>query len=147
MHYLETAQAQLLRLLGDFFGSDQVIPFMSISSVFTDLVADLYNYAEEFDGSCNQEWLKREKCLFTIIDAEGDPKLVIELSAGDIDPIDLVNLKKQDILEELCSEAKICFALISHHELAQILDPSSRVSLISCLSSKLVNEELFPLGF
>lgn len=147
MHYLETAQAQLLRLLADFFGSDQVIPFMSISSVFTDLISDLSSFTEEFDGSCDQEWLKREKCLFTITDAQSDPKLIVELSAGDIDPIDLVNLKKQGIIEALCSEAKICFALISHHELAQILDPSSRVSLISCLSSKLVNEELFPLGF
>ncbi|MCB0336928.1 MAG: hypothetical protein KDD62_11510 [Bdellovibrionales bacterium] len=140
-------QAQLLRLLSEFFGDTNVIPQMSLAAVFADCNEAAQEKLAAIALARTPDWSRTEKCLFTIVDTDGTPKLIVELFADDGNTVDLLLLDKQEQLEVLCREAQIHLAIFGYHELAQILDPSSGMSLLSCLSGKVLPRTTIPAGF
>jgi len=126
-------EAQLFRKLVALFGKDCVIPNMSLSTV----ISDSY---EGSDGSTLPFLTERQagsKCLFTIVDANDKPGLVVEFAATEGDIVDIERLERCKHLEPILSAHNIRFVTLSLSEFNETLDPSSGVKFISLLQGKL----------
>ncbi len=76
MDFFDLPEAQFFRLLCRLFGPEQVIPRMS---VYTVCGGRLPGAVEGLEGGQIQCWAKSNQCLFTILDQDDNPKVVIEL--------------------------------------------------------------------
>ena len=81
MDFFDLSEAQFFRLLCRLFGAEQVIPKMS---VYTVCGGKLPRTVDGLEGSDIQGWAKANQCLFTILDQDDNPRVVIELSDYDL---------------------------------------------------------------
>ncbi|MBX7145369.1 MAG: hypothetical protein K1X79_13035 [Oligoflexia bacterium] len=136
MTFTEVREAQLFRLLSGFFGRERVIPNMSVMCVCGgEPPADLRSVRGDLEL-----WMRRNKCLFTIVDEEDKPKLVVEFFSGTGDIIDAVELEHQAVLPQLLGAAGIRYITVSVNELAEILDPKSTIDFFSLLEAKVMEQ-------
>lgn len=77
MDFFDLSEAQFFRLLCRLFGAEQVIPKMS---VYTVCGGKLPRMVDGLEGGDIQGWAKANQCLFTILDQDDNPRVVIELS-------------------------------------------------------------------
>lgn len=127
-------EAQIFRILTNLFGLDNVIPRMSILTVCGgELPIVLGLRASE--GL--EDWARLNKCLYTIVDGQGLPRLVIDIFATfDGKTIDAVELEHQRIAPVLFSAIEIKYIVLSHEEVSEILDPCSTYDIVKCIQSK-----------
>lgn len=136
MTFVEVHEAQLFRLLSGFFGRERVIPNMSVFCVCGGTPpAELKGMRGDIEP-----WMRRNKCLFTIVDADDKPKLVVEFFSGRGDIIDAVEVEHQAILPQLLGAAGIRYVTLSTAELAETLDPHSSIDFFSLLESKVMEQ-------
>lgn len=124
---LTTSEAQLMRMLAAFFGKDQVIPRMSVLAVC----------GGELPAGSRKElvaWAKSSRCLFTVVDREDRPKLVVEFFAGFQDSIDLQEEEHQRLLAPMLRELGIRYITISPEQFEELLDPDGDLDLFSLLA-------------
>ena len=83
---LTLEQAQLFRMLTGFFGQDRIILNMSVLAVCGgELPAPVYP-SDEQPRSLPADlgaWAKGNRCLFTVIDSDDSPKMVLDFEALD----------------------------------------------------------------
>lgn len=129
---LDTNEAILFRLLTSFFGQDRVIPQMSILAACGGEVPE-HKYKEQPAVAI---WARQKKCLFTVVNEEDAPKLVVELGVDAKSSIDLAELEKQAQARPLLSAAGVPYIVLSRSDLTFITDPQGRDNWFHLLQSK-----------
>lgn len=127
-------EALLFRLLTSFFGNGRVIPHMSVLAAcggeLPQAKAGLPNAKELSD------WARRQKCLFTIVNEDDVPRLVVELSVDTKSAVDLLELQKQEQMRPILVAAGVPLIIVSKSELAFVTDPESPNNWFHLLQSK-----------
>jgi hypothetical protein len=128
--------AQLFKLLGGFFGRDRVVWNMSVRAVCG-------GQYPKVDGPGSEPptkwgWAEAAGCLFTIVDSDDTPKMVVEFAIdSSSNCIDLTLLERQESLPKLLELCGVRYISISDGEFQEILDPSSSLDLTALLKDRL----------
>jgi len=129
---MSLAEAQLFNMLVSFFGRDRVVWSMSVRSVCGGSIPT----GILSGGDLNGVWDESDKCLFTIVDGDDNPKMVMEFSPDYSDYIEVVRMDRQKMLPALLGACGIQYVTISSQELGEILDPHSSLDFFSFLKDK-----------
>lgn len=144
---LDNNEAILFRLLASFFGRDKVIPQMSILAVCGgELPAGLSEPSKDSNSNqvslCAEELqalkisAKKMKCLFTVVNDNDLPRLVVELGVDAKGSIDLAELDKQEKVRPILGAASIPYIILSKNELSFVCDPTAPENWFHLLQSK-----------
>lgn len=87
-------------------------------------------------------WELLSSLLFTIIDQDGDPHLVVEFDVEYGNVVDVAALERKEILGPLLTNIGVRYLVISRDELCQMLDPASELTLATLLLSKIETSSL-----
>ena len=96
---------------------------------------DLSVISQDFDEE-TRTWAERSKCLFTVVDGEDDPKMVVELAPDFSDFIELEQLERQNKLPGLLKSRGVQYLTISGDEMSEILDPNGTLGLVDVLKDR-----------
>ena len=130
-------EAQLYRMLVAFFGAERVIPHMSLLAVCGGevparisptiagtLPADLVGFA------------RGHRCLFTIVNEDDSPRMVLDFEAADPDAINADRLEYQRVAEPMLAAVGVRFVTITGPELTEMLKPGGNLDLFSLLRGR-----------
>lgn len=133
MPEMSLQEAQLFRVLSGFFGRDRVVWNMSVRTVCGgDLAPPGVDGRNEVP-----RWASVAGCLFTIVDADDVPKMVVEFAVDLTHSIDLQLLERQEQLPRLLESHGIRYVVVTADEFQEILDPQSSLDLASLLKDRL----------
>lgn len=138
MEALSLREAQLYRMLCEVFGKELVVPLMSVQAVCGGSVPR---------ASSNQTlsaWARKNKCLFTVVDADDQPKLVIEFFEGFEHSVDPHEEEHQRLLKPLLEELDIAYVTISNAEFSDLLTKPEEHGFCEFMEAK-VSESRAPL--
>lgn len=93
----------------------------------------------EVGAVCDAEtkaWAERSRCLFTIVDGEDEPKMVVEFAPDFSSYIEVDQLERQSRLPLLLKSRGVQYLTISGDELNEILDPRSSLDLVALLKDR-----------
>jgi hypothetical protein len=127
---LSLTEAQLFRQLVTVFGDERVIPHMSVLAVCGGALPE--GIPEEITT-----WAKTSKCLFTVVDAEDEPKLVVEFFSGFEQGIDVTEEAHQRVLPHLLPRCGIRYVTVSIEEFVDALDPETESTVADLITGKL----------
>ncbi len=133
MSEMSLEEAQLFRVLGTFFGRDRVVWNMSVRTVCG---GALPPHTVQ-DGAVVAPWINVAGCLFTIVDEDDVPKMVVEFAVDHSRAIDLDLLERQYQLPKLLESCGIRYVVVSASEFQELLDPQSSLDLVSLLEDRL----------
>lgn len=129
-------EAMLFRILSEFFGREHVVLQMRVIAVCGGELPS----GVVIQGVDLLEWAKANKCLFTIVDANDEPKMVIEFFAGFEEAVDPVEVEHQRFLQPLLKAAGVSYVTISEDEFSEIVDPGGTLDFYSLLKAKVEGE-------
>ena len=146
---LTLQEAQLMRLLAGMFGQEKIVVKMSVLAICGGLlpeVADTLGIAA--DSRACEAWAKNLKCLFTIVDDEGNPKLVCEFclhywEEGDGTPfhgvqvINVEDLERQRWLRPIFKARQVHYITVSKEEFDEILAPGGQLEFLTFLQDRM----------
>lgn len=123
---------QLLRLLEMIFGEERVIYNMSAFLI-----------SGNSPTSLDVAWAKDTKCLFTVVDYDDTPKLVIDFAASDsaLEVIDTTLLAIQEQLSSYLFKAGIRYIKIKMSDFNDVLDPENELTLTEVITRSCLNNE------
>ena len=132
MSEMSLEESQLFRILGGFFGRDRVIWNMSVRAVCGgSFPAGIYSDSERAQAQLSA-------CLFTIVDDDDTPKMVVEFAADFGGAIDLAILERQSRLPQLLESAGIRYIAISAMEFDELVAPGGNsAALLKLLEDRL----------
>lgn len=125
-------EAQLFRLLVGFFGKDRVLFSMSVRAVCG---GDLSALSEALDDE-TRSWAERNRCLFTVVDDDDDPKMVVEFEPDFSSYIEVEQLERKSRLPSLLKANGIQYLTITGKEMGEILDPNGTMNLVDLLKDR-----------
>lgn len=131
---LDINQTKLFRLLQDIFGESRVIPQIRLKALCGGVLPLVSEFRLDKVDSNQHENLK---CLFTVVDKDDEPRMVIDFDAKDSVEIDVYEFNKQEIVKKYLSEVGVQYLLIGFREFEDILDNSKDDTLATCLNSKI----------
>lgn len=131
-------QAQLMRVLGTFFGVERVVPRMSLLAVCG---GQLPKVSSSLPIRSNS-WASQQKCLFTVVDQNDNPLMVFELFGGFTDVIDLTELEHQQALKPFLKASGVAFISLDSQELLLLLETTEEEEFFSFLEEKIKDAEL-----
>lgn len=135
---LSLNEAQLLRLLTRFFGRERVIPCMSVLSVCGGTLSPDLECAElGMSREGLESWARKNSCLFTIVDDDANPCMVLEMRTAPEGVIDVTELEHCRYLTPLLAHQRIHYVVMTEDELAEILDPDASLDMFSFLRDKI----------
>jgi len=126
-------EALLLRLLTSVFGVERVVPFMRVISV----VGGSLPQAMAAEKDNLEDWARENNCLFTIVDEQDDPKLVVEFFSGFDESVDLYEVEHKKYLSPILKAAGIAYVTISEGEFHAVLDPEDSLDIPSLIGLKI----------
>lgn len=130
-------EAQLFRMLSGFFGRDRVVWNMSIRSVCGGVSTSVNSSL----GAPAETWVDVAGCLFTVVDAEDTPKMVVEFAPDFSRYIEVNLLERHQRLPGLLDRHGIRYISITFDEFRDMTDPQSSLDLVSFLKDKFgINE-------
>jgi len=132
MAEMSLEEAQLFRMLVSFFGKDRVLWSMSLRAVCGG------DIPEQVRASSSEQvaWAENDRCLFTVVDHDDNPKMVMEFSPDYSDYIEVDQLERQKKLPPILGACGVQYVTISSQELVEILDPRSSLDFFSFLKDK-----------
>lgn len=125
-------EAQLFRLLVGFFGKDRVLFSMSVRAVCG---GDLSALPEALDDE-TRSWAERNRCLFTVVDDDDDPKMVVEFEPDFSAYIEVEQLERKSRLPALLKANGVQYLTITGKEMGEILDPNGTMNLVDLLKDR-----------
>ncbi len=142
---LSMREAQLFRMLSGFFGRDQVILRMSVMAVCGGELPDPLPeaIAAQLKNFDLHQWAKNSTCLFTIVDQQDMPRMVIEFFSGFKDSVDAHEEEHQRLLAPLLSKRHITYVTISDQDFADLTDPTSNLDFCTYLEAKFTEARVF----
>lgn len=124
-------EAQLFRMLVSFFGQERVLWGMSIKSVCGG------SYPLVKGGELDVvAWADGDSCLFTVVNDNDEPKMVIEFAPDFSRYIEVDRLDRQRLLPQMLHECGVQYITLTAAELGEMVDPSSSLDLVSFLKAK-----------
>lgn len=126
-------EAQLMRMVAGFFGKERIVYKASLSLVCGEKLTEPNN----FNGHEFSEWAKRYKCLFTVMNDNGDPRLVIELLPDITGTIDSSQIEHMHFVKPTLNAAGLHHVTLSREEFADLTDPEGTLDFFSLLESKI----------
>lgn len=87
-------------------------------------------------------WAERNKCLFTVVDAEDDPKMVVEFEPDFSHYIEVEQLERKSRLPALLKANGIQYLTITGTEMRDILDPNGGIDLVDVLKDRFGIEDV-----
>lgn len=133
MSEMSLQEAQLFRVLGGFFGRDRVVWNMSVRTV----CGGTYPPGAELFADDICRWAEISGCLFTIVDDDDSPKMVVEFAVDLKRCIDLQLLERQEHLPRLLELCGVRYVVVTEAEFEEIIDPNSSLDLASLLKDRL----------
>jgi hypothetical protein len=140
MVHLEVHQAQLLRMLAALFGEDQLLVNLSLRMVI-DSCEDMQQAVREGVCSAAGSPVLDTKCLFTIVNGNDRPQLVVDFSGFGESYIDAAALKQNEAIERVLAEAGIKCLFIHPKDFQAILDKDAETTLVSVLQGLLDDKQ------
>ena len=131
-------EAQLFRLLVGFFGKDRVLFSMSVRAVCG---GDLSCLPHPLDEE-TKAWAERTRCLFTVVDAEDDPRMVVEFEPDFSKYIEVEQLERKSRLPALLKANGVQYLTITGEEMGEILDPNGAIDLVDVLKDRFGIEDV-----
>ncbi len=125
-------EAQLFRLLVGFFGKDRVLFSMSVRAVCG---GDLTTLSHPLDDE-TRAWAEKNRCLFTVVDAEDDPKMVVEFEPDFSNFIEVDQLERKSRLPALLKASGVQYLTITGEEMGEILNPNGTIDLVDVLKDR-----------
>ena len=125
-------EAQLFRLLVGFFGKERVLFSMSVRAVCG---GDLSSLSHMLDEE-TRAWAERNRCLFTVVDAEDDPRMVVEFEPDFSNFIEVDQLERKSRLPGLLKASGVQYLTITGEEMGEILDPNGTLDLVDVLKDR-----------
>jgi hypothetical protein len=125
-------EAQLFRMLEGFFGRDRVIWNMSVRTV----CGGEYPAIAGESGDATARWAEVAGCLFTVVDDDDTPKMVVEFAQSLSHTIDVSMLNRQQKLPGLLEQRGVRYIVVTREEFDEILDPRSSLDLLSILKDR-----------
>ena len=135
MDQLDLREAQLYRILGNLFGKENVIIGMSVLAICGGTFPE--NMALTNQDINLKEWAKNNSCLFTIMDSQDNPKMVVQLQADFSQEIDIQILESREYAAPILKSAGIRYVTFTRNELAGVLDPQGKLDITALLLLKL----------
>ena len=129
---LELHEAQLLKLLQSFFGKDRVMPHLSVRMICAEFTSDI-------ESVCPAS-VAAERCLFTIIDEQSVPHLVLEFMPDRKLAIEVESLTRVEQIRSCLSAVGVRYLHFELEEFQELLDPDSGLSLVRLLQAKIDTE-------
>ena len=129
---LSLQEAQLFRMLGSFFGADRLVVRMSVLAVCGGEPPAGFERA----GEQYSIWARDNTCLFTVVDLNDEPRVVVEFFSPDAPVIDLRELEHQRLLAPILAARGIKYLTLSNNEFAEMLDPQSTLDFFHWLKDK-----------
>lgn len=137
MIHLEHQEAVLFRLLTGFFGEDQVIPKMSLlAACGGTLPVSEALLANQLKVDDVIGWARAQKCLFTVVDKDDQPKLVFDFFSGFQSAFEVKDVTGEQYLKPILFAAGVQYITISAEEFAEILDPTVTLDFYHWLKDK-----------
>jgi hypothetical protein len=125
-------EAQLFRMLEDLFGRDRVVWNMSTRSV----CGGEYPACGDEPAATVARWAEASGCMFTVVDQNDNPKMVVELALDFAQPIDVALLDRQQRLPALLGQCGVNYVLVTQDEFSEMLDPKGSLDLVSVLKDR-----------
>ena len=132
MTEMSLPESQLFRMLVSFFGKDNIVWNMSVKAVCSGEYPTLQSQSRDEIAT----WAESAPCLFTLVDGQDNPKMVVELAPDFASFIELQQLERHQKLPGVLQACGIQYISISKAELNEMLDPSSSLDLVSFLKDK-----------
>jgi hypothetical protein len=125
-------EAQFYRVLVDFFGHDRVVPKMRVLAICGGTLPQV-----AVSGQPELElWANENKCLFTIVNEQDLPRLVIEFFSGFEESVEIQDVEHQRYLPRLLKAAGVQYVTFSLAEFSELLDPHSSLDFVTLLKAK-----------
>lgn len=159
MDALSLQEAQLFRILATYFGRERTIPHMRVIAVCGGEVPQLGDpealiparwLLDEGNGrrltptqgagrarGIIDSWARHHRCLFTIVDAQDRPKLVVEFFAGFGDFVDPQEEERQRFLQPLLAIKKIGYVTLAQDDFADLQRCESALEFFTFIQEKL----------
>ena len=138
MIHLEQEHAVFFRMLSGFFGEERVIPSMSLlAACGGTLPCDIATVNPSIKEAQAESWARSQKCLFTVVDHDDQPKLVFDFFSGFDKPFEEKDVVGQRYLKPILMAAGVNYITISMEEFAEIIDPRSDIEFFHWLKEKL----------
>lgn len=135
---LSLEEAQLMRLLSSFFGRERVIHRVSVLSVCGGKLSADLEYARLGVSAAELEaWARRNSCLFTIVDDDAKPCLVVEFKRERRDFIDVEEVEHSRFLGPILASQRIHYVTMSPAEFCEMMDPDAGLDMFSFLRDKI----------
>lgn len=133
-------EAQLFRCLGGLFGTENVIPNMSLLAVCGGEVPDTDSELSSRTGltvAQLESWARENQLLFTVIDSESNPRLVVNF---DFEPeencVEPARADLERFVVPFLEAAQIRYISISRREFSLVLDPEVPIDFIGLMQGK-----------
>lgn len=132
MAEMSLEEAQLFRMLSGLFGRDRVVWNMSVRSVCNGVSPG----GGDIVPTQTESWLELSGCLFTVVDGEDTPKMVVEFAPDFSRYIEVTRMERHQRLPVLLEGYGIRYISISSAEFRDMTDPESSLDLVSFLKDK-----------
>ena len=132
MSEMSLVEAQLFRLLVGFFGRERVVYSMSARAVCGGV---FYHTSSTVDKDF-QSWADSARCLFTVVDEDDAPKMVVEFAPDFSHFIEVDQLERQGRMPQLLKDHGVQYLTITGEEMKEILNPNGSLDLVSLLKDR-----------
>lgn len=132
MGEMSLEEAQLFRMLSGLFGRERVVWNMSVRSVCSGAASGRVDIASVQADA----WFDISGCLFTIVDDDDTPKMVVEFAPDFSRYIEVSQMERHQRLPSLLERCGIRYISISSADFRDMTDPGSSLDLVSYLKDK-----------
>jgi hypothetical protein len=133
---IELREAQLYRILMEVFGRERIVAQARISFVCSGKLPDLC--PEMNPGYA--EWAERFRCLFTVVNNEDEPRLVVEFLSDFTDFVDIREAERDRYLPEVLRQQGIHYMTVSNAEFGELLSAESALHFLHLMETKFGDE-------
>ena len=136
MQELSLIEVQLYKLLTAFFGRENVVPNMRVIAICGGQLPTEIRDSISVNGVKMNDWACANRGLFTIVDGQDLPRMVVEFFSSTDQTLDVRELEHKQYLQPILAAAGVRYVTISEGELAEMLDPRGNLDLCSFLEAQ-----------
>jgi hypothetical protein len=129
---IDLREAQLYRILMRVFGRERIVPQARISFVCSGNLPELC--PETNPGY--RDWAEGFRCLFTLVNNEDEPRLVVEFRSDFTETVDIREVERDRYLPEVLQRQGIHYMTVSEAEFGELLSAESEMCFLHLMECK-----------
>jgi hypothetical protein len=134
---MNLGEAQLFRLLSEFFGMERVFYNMSLDCVYNEFITDYDTPVIFSDQESFRAWRRLRKFQFTVVNGDHSPRVVIDLTHDEQGAIDYNKINNLDVVKAVLETAGVIYVTINQSDLFKLMDPENSLDLCTLLLGKI----------